>query len=108
MKKEPEIKCVPPSKFTIKISSCGTNTCRSSFKRMENEDALLLMCHVVDLVSDSFVREKDSPTLRYQLACSLLYMINGWKDKDLIKDIKRSKEFLDKWKFKKSKTSTKK
>ena len=106
MKKDSEIKFVKPTKFRIKISSCGTNTFSGSYDRFEDESALQLLFDVVNVASKDFVGKENSLSLQYDLACVILSSLNGWdKDKLLksIQDTTTQQQLITKWTMVKAK-----
>jgi hypothetical protein len=94
---------VKPSKFTVKISSCGVNTFSGSYAKFEDKSAMQLLFDVVNIVSKDFVGKENSLTLQYDLACVILSSLNGWdKDKLLqtISDKELEKKLIDRWTMK--------
>lgn len=98
-----DMKLVKPSKFSVKISSCGVNTCRGSYARFEDVSAMQLLFDVVNIISKDFVGKDRSLELQYDLACVILNSLNGW-DKDKLLKAVESKDLeqtlITKWTMK--------
>jgi hypothetical protein len=98
-----DIKLVKPTKFTIKIGSCGVNTCRGSYDRFEDVSALQLLFDVVNIVSKDFVGRERQLDLQYDLACTILNSLNGWDKDNLVKAIESKdlgQTLITKWTMK--------
>jgi hypothetical protein len=91
---------VKPKKFTIRLSECGRDTSIGNYKRMEDTSALVLAHTVCNTITDDFVGKDNALELRYHLACALLSNLEGWKEEDLLKDIKKAREFIKVWRLK--------
>lgn len=94
------IKGVKPKKFQVRLANCGTNTFSVNYKKIENENALKLAFNINDIMLKDFVGEQHYLNLKYELACMLLDSLEGWKEQDLLKDIKNAEKFFNNWKLK--------
>ncbi len=80
-----------PTKFTVKLSNCGIDTCAGSYKKFEENNALTLLFNTQRLMAKDFVRQ-DNLNLQYDLACMILGSLTGWDKESLLKDIETLKE----------------
>ena len=103
--KKSEIKLVLPQTFTIKLSSCGLNTCNATFKKMENKSALKLALSVNSIMAEQFIGmgKKDKnigSKFLYDVAVCILGGLEGVEKKQLQTDIIDYKKILTGWVFK--------
>jgi hypothetical protein len=95
------MKTVKPTKFRVKISSCGTNTFNATYERMEDESALRLLVDAVQIISEQTVGKDNMLMLQYDLAKILLMTLNGYDKQKLLTEIEFSQEkeqkLLNKW-----------
>lgn len=92
------MKLIKPKEFTVKLSSVGTDSCSSNYNKIKSESALIACLVAIDKMTEDMVGKDNSLTLKYHLSCALLSGIEGYKD--LQKDIKESKKFIEYWKLK--------
>lgn len=86
------------TEFQVKISHCGMDSFWANYEIMKHDDPLILLNKAVNHISDNFVGEDSSAVILYDLACLILWGLDGWKEEKLLKDIKDGKELIGKWK----------